>query len=174
MGEGTHFLIPWVQKPIIFDCRSRPRNIPVITGSKGECLGPPTVTEPDALMGFFCFFSMWRSHVPRVQFGTESGKVWSQFFVPEQLKGPFGAVSHPLKRNGPAFTLERVTPCVTNKLELKPSLNSLRGGFRSRAAAGSKNLSSLLARRSLNVCYFSFSYPGEEGFGVSRGLPLNS
>ena len=36
VGEGTHFLIPWVQKPIIFDCRSRPRNVPVITGSKGE------------------------------------------------------------------------------------------------------------------------------------------
>ncbi|KAL8176114.1 UNVERIFIED_CONTAM: hypothetical protein K2H54_022053 [Gekko kuhli] len=34
VGEGTHFLIPWVQKPIIFDCRSRPRNLPVITGSK--------------------------------------------------------------------------------------------------------------------------------------------
>ncbi|KAL0112134.1 hypothetical protein PUN28_013406 [Cardiocondyla obscurior] len=34
MGEGTHFFIPWVQKPIIFDIRSRPRNIPVITGSK--------------------------------------------------------------------------------------------------------------------------------------------
>ncbi|XP_038956379.1 prohibitin 1-like [Rattus norvegicus] len=32
--EGTHFLIPWVQKPIIFDCRSQPRNVPVITGSK--------------------------------------------------------------------------------------------------------------------------------------------
>ena len=34
-GEGTHFLIPWVQRPIIFDIRSRPRNVPVITGSKG-------------------------------------------------------------------------------------------------------------------------------------------
>ncbi|XP_041122526.1 prohibitin isoform X2 [Polyodon spathula] len=34
VGEGTHFLIPWVQKPILFDCRSRPRNVPVITGSK--------------------------------------------------------------------------------------------------------------------------------------------
>jgi len=33
-GEGTHFLVPWVQKPIIFDVRSRPRNVPVITGSK--------------------------------------------------------------------------------------------------------------------------------------------
>lgn len=34
VGEGTHFLIPWVQKPIIFDVRSRPRNVPVVTGSK--------------------------------------------------------------------------------------------------------------------------------------------
>lgn len=34
VGEGTHFLIPWVQKPIIYDIRSRPRNIPVTTGSK--------------------------------------------------------------------------------------------------------------------------------------------
>ncbi|CAO2621854.1 Prohibitin 1 [Lemmus lemmus] len=34
VGDGTHFLIPWVQKPIIFDCRSRPRNVRVITGSK--------------------------------------------------------------------------------------------------------------------------------------------
>ena len=34
--EGTHFLIPWVQKPIIFDIRSRPRNVPVTTGSKGS------------------------------------------------------------------------------------------------------------------------------------------
>ena len=36
-NEGTHFLIPWVQKPIIFDIRSRPRNVSVMTGSKGEC-----------------------------------------------------------------------------------------------------------------------------------------
>lgn len=34
VGEGTHFFVPWVQKPIIFDIRSRPRNVPVITGSK--------------------------------------------------------------------------------------------------------------------------------------------
>merc|ERR1712212_330406 len=33
-GEGTHFMIPWVQRPIIFDIRSKPRNVPVITGSK--------------------------------------------------------------------------------------------------------------------------------------------
>lgn len=34
IGEGTHFLIPWVQQPIIYDIRSRPRNVPVTTGSK--------------------------------------------------------------------------------------------------------------------------------------------
>jgi len=33
-GEGTHFFIPWVQKPIIFDIKTRPRNVPVTTGSK--------------------------------------------------------------------------------------------------------------------------------------------
>ncbi|KAL5104464.1 Protein l 2 37Cc [Taenia crassiceps] len=34
VGEGTHFIIPWVQKPIIYDIRSKPRNVPVMTGSK--------------------------------------------------------------------------------------------------------------------------------------------
>lgn len=34
IGEGTHFFVPWVQRPIIFDIRSRPRNVPSITGSK--------------------------------------------------------------------------------------------------------------------------------------------
>lgn len=34
VGEGTHFLIPWVQRAIIYDIRSRPKSVPVITGSK--------------------------------------------------------------------------------------------------------------------------------------------
>jgi len=34
VGEGTHFMIPWVQKPILFDIRARPKNVPTITGSK--------------------------------------------------------------------------------------------------------------------------------------------
>lgn len=34
VGEGTHFLIPWVQKPYIFDIRSQPRNQHTITGSR--------------------------------------------------------------------------------------------------------------------------------------------
>ncbi|KAL0598748.1 Prohibitin [Plecturocebus cupreus] len=34
VGEGTHFLIPWVQKPIIFHCHPRPCYVTVITSSK--------------------------------------------------------------------------------------------------------------------------------------------
>jgi len=34
VGEGTHFMIPWVQKPIIFDVRTKPKNVPTVTGSK--------------------------------------------------------------------------------------------------------------------------------------------
>merc|ERR1711892_464902 len=34
VGEGTHFMIPWVQTPIIYDIRARPKNVPTITGSK--------------------------------------------------------------------------------------------------------------------------------------------
>merc|ERR1711976_506175 len=33
-GGGTHFMIPWVQRPIIYDIRARPKNVPSITGSK--------------------------------------------------------------------------------------------------------------------------------------------
>lgn len=33
-SEGTHFLIPWLQKSIIYDVRTKPRNISTTTGSK--------------------------------------------------------------------------------------------------------------------------------------------
>ena len=33
-GEGTHFLIPVVQRPIILDVRTKPREIPSVTGTK--------------------------------------------------------------------------------------------------------------------------------------------
>jgi hypothetical protein len=35
IGEGTHFMIPWLHRPIIFDIRTRPRSVSVSTGSKG-------------------------------------------------------------------------------------------------------------------------------------------
>ncbi|TKA81096.1 Prohibitin-1 [Cryomyces minteri] len=34
VNEGTHFLIPWLQKSIVYDVRTRPRNISTTTGSK--------------------------------------------------------------------------------------------------------------------------------------------
>jgi len=33
-GEGTHFLIPVVQRPIVIDVRTKPREIPSVTGTK--------------------------------------------------------------------------------------------------------------------------------------------
>lgn len=34
IGEGTHFLIPWLQKAIIYDVRTKPKNIATNTGTK--------------------------------------------------------------------------------------------------------------------------------------------
>ena len=32
--EGTHFMIPWFDRPIVYDIRTRPRNIQSLTGSR--------------------------------------------------------------------------------------------------------------------------------------------
>jgi prohibitin 1 len=34
VGEGTHFVIPWLQKAIVFDVRTKPRTISSTTGSR--------------------------------------------------------------------------------------------------------------------------------------------
>jgi prohibitin 1 len=34
VGEGTHFLVPWLQKAVVFDVRTKPRNISSNTGTK--------------------------------------------------------------------------------------------------------------------------------------------
>jgi prohibitin 1 len=34
VNEGTHFLIPWLQRPILFDVRTTYRTISTTTGSK--------------------------------------------------------------------------------------------------------------------------------------------
>jgi prohibitin 1 len=33
-GKGTHFMIPVIQRPIIIDVRTKPREIPSVTGTK--------------------------------------------------------------------------------------------------------------------------------------------
>lgn len=34
VGEGTHFRVPWLEKPITFDVKTKPRNITSLTGSR--------------------------------------------------------------------------------------------------------------------------------------------
>lgn len=34
LPEGTHFIVPWFQRPIIFDVRAKPRNVASLTGTK--------------------------------------------------------------------------------------------------------------------------------------------
>ncbi|KAL0004348.1 hypothetical protein SO802_011909 [Lithocarpus litseifolius] len=34
VGEGTHFLVPWLQKPFIFDIRTKPNTFSSISGTK--------------------------------------------------------------------------------------------------------------------------------------------
>lgn len=33
-GEGTHFVLPWFEWPIIFDVRTRPKELPSLTGTR--------------------------------------------------------------------------------------------------------------------------------------------
>lgn len=33
-NEGTHFVIPWIETPIIYDIRAKPRNVASLTGTK--------------------------------------------------------------------------------------------------------------------------------------------
>lgn len=33
-NEGTHFLIPWLETPIVYDIRAKPRNVASLTGTK--------------------------------------------------------------------------------------------------------------------------------------------
>jgi regulator of protease activity HflC (stomatin/prohibitin superfamily) len=37
-GEGTHFNIPWIETPIDYDVRAKPRNMASLTGTKGKFL----------------------------------------------------------------------------------------------------------------------------------------
>lgn len=49
-AEGTHFMIPWVDRPILYDIRTRPRNIQSLTGSKDLQMVNITIrvlTKPD-------------------------------------------------------------------------------------------------------------------------------
>jgi len=33
-GEGTHLMVPWFERPVVYDVRARPRNVSSLTGTK--------------------------------------------------------------------------------------------------------------------------------------------
>lgn len=37
-NEGTHFVVPWFETPIIYDVRAKPRNVASLTGTKGKLI----------------------------------------------------------------------------------------------------------------------------------------
>jgi hypothetical protein len=68
VGEGTHFKIPWLQDPKVFDVRTRPRAIPTVTGTKdlqvwsAPC---PLVLHPSLLEQQIGFMpSVFPRHLP--------------------------------------------------------------------------------------------------------------
>ncbi|KAJ1558674.1 hypothetical protein HK096_007590 [Nowakowskiella sp. JEL0078] len=44
-NEGTHFIVPWFETPIIYDVRAKPRNIASLTGTRGKVLSRPNVAN---------------------------------------------------------------------------------------------------------------------------------
>eukprot|EP00300_Choanocystis_sp_HF-7_P027371 c32465_g1_i1.p1 GENE.c32465_g1_i1~~c32465_g1_i1.p1 ORF type:complete len:283 (+),score=67.48 c32465_g1_i1:38-886(+) len=58
LTEGTHLRLPWLQVPVIFDVRARPRNFPSVSGSKDlqmvnitvRVLTRPTVSKLPTLL----------------------------------------------------------------------------------------------------------------------------
>ncbi|KAI1793250.1 proteolysis and peptidolysis-like protein [Ganoderma leucocontextum] len=40
--EGTHLMVPWLETPIVYDIRAKPRNIASLTGTKGASDNEPT------------------------------------------------------------------------------------------------------------------------------------
>lgn len=50
-GEGTHLLLPWLERPIVFDVRAKPRNLVSLTGTKDLQMVNITIrilAKPDA------------------------------------------------------------------------------------------------------------------------------
>ena len=66
VNEGTHFLIPWLQKSIIYDVRTKPRNISTTTGSKDLQMVSLTLRV---------------LHRPEVQMLPRIYQVWSCTFI---------------------------------------------------------------------------------------------
>jgi len=56
VGEGTHFLILGVQKPHIFDVRTKPRSLQTVTGSKGSHFRGKCILSDLYILVLLCLF----------------------------------------------------------------------------------------------------------------------
>lgn len=68
INEGTHFLVPWLQKSIIYDVRTKPRNISTTTGSKDLQMVSLTlrVLHRPEVQKLPKIYQVWREIHPRV------------------------------------------------------------------------------------------------------------
>jgi hypothetical protein len=72
IGEGTHFLIPFIQNPTIYDIRIRPKSITTVTGTRDlqqvgrNDIGPSLnfSRHTCALVSSHEFTSQFPSHLP--------------------------------------------------------------------------------------------------------------
>ncbi|KAJ3221701.1 Prohibitin-1, subunit of the prohibitin complex (Phb1p-Phb2p) [Clydaea vesicula] len=90
IGEGTHFLVPWLQKPIIFDIRTKPRNISTTTASKDMQMVSLTLrvlSHPDYELLPAIFQKLGEDYEERVlpSIGNEILKGTIAQFTPEEL-----------------------------------------------------------------------------------------
>lgn len=89
-GEGTHFLVPWLQRSIIFDIRTKPRNITATTATKDMQMVSLTLRvlhRPDYQKLPLIFQSLGLDYEERVlpSIGNEVLKAIIAQFDPEQL-----------------------------------------------------------------------------------------
>lgn len=101
--EGTHFRIPWFDKPIIYDVRTRPHTIKSLTGSKDLQMveiSLRVLTRPDA------------RHLPKIYrtLGTDYDERVLPSIVNEVLKGvvaQYNAASLLTNRETVSLTIRR-------------------------------------------------------------------
>ena len=94
VNEGTHFLILWLQKHVIYDVRTKPRNISTTTGSKDLQMVSLTLRvlhrpEVQALPKIYqvCFHVQYIQIVQKLRWSRISAKTTtSVFFPPSETK----------------------------------------------------------------------------------------
>ena len=72
VNEGTHFLIPWLQRAIVYDVRTKPRNISTTTGSKDLQMVSLTLRvlhRPEITM-LPKIYQVWARSVPETALGN--------------------------------------------------------------------------------------------------------